>query len=66
MGSARVSITRFLCIGKDASFTSIIEEGDFPEAERAAGETVALPIYSELSESQQWQVVEALASFRHL
>ena len=42
------------------------EEGDFPEAERAAGETVALPIYSELSESQQWQVVEALASFRHL
>ncbi|HKR59142.1 MAG TPA: DegT/DnrJ/EryC1/StrS family aminotransferase [Pyrinomonadaceae bacterium] len=39
-------------------------EGDCPEAERAARETIALPIYPELSESQQRYVIETLVSFR--
>jgi dTDP-4-amino-4,6-dideoxygalactose transaminase len=37
--------------------------GEFPEAERAAGETLALPVYGELNESQQSHVVEAIAAF---
>ncbi len=38
-------------------------EGDFPEAERAAGEVLALPVYPELTESQQDRVVEAIVDF---
>lgn len=37
--------------------------GDFPESERAALETLALPIYPELAEAQQRYVVEQVASF---
>ncbi len=33
--------------------------GEFPEAERAAAETIALPIYAELGEARQARVVEA-------
>jgi dTDP-4-amino-4,6-dideoxygalactose transaminase len=36
--------------------------GDFPVAEKVAGETLALPIYGELTESQQEQVVSAITA----
>jgi len=37
--------------------------GSFPEAERAADETLSLPLYPEISESQQNTVAKALATF---
>jgi dTDP-4-amino-4,6-dideoxygalactose transaminase len=37
--------------------------GDFPEAERAAAETVALPIYPELTPTMQSTVVAAIGEF---
>ena len=40
------------------------KEGDFPESESAARETLALPVYPELTEAQQVYVVEAIKSFR--
>jgi dTDP-4-amino-4,6-dideoxygalactose transaminase len=38
-------------------------EGDFPESEKAAQETLALPIYPELSDVQAEWVVECIARF---
>ena len=38
--------------------------GAFPEAERAAAETLALPAYPELSEAQRTYVVESVKSFK--
>jgi len=39
------------------------QEGDFPETERACREVLALPVFPELTESQQSTVVNAIATF---
>jgi dTDP-4-amino-4,6-dideoxygalactose transaminase len=40
------------------------QEGDYPETERAALETFALPIYPELTDEEQEYVVDCFKSFR--
>ncbi len=40
------------------------DEGSFPESESAANETLALPIYPELTDEQQQYVVEMIQSFK--
>jgi dTDP-4-amino-4,6-dideoxygalactose transaminase len=39
------------------------KEGDFPEAERASREVLAIPIFPELREDEQQAVVAAIAEF---
>jgi UDP-2-acetamido-2-deoxy-ribo-hexuluronate aminotransferase len=39
------------------------KEGDFPRAEAAAREVLALPIYPELREQQQRYIVEEIKAF---
>lgn len=39
--------------------------GDFPESESAAKETIALPVYPELTEEQQVYAVESIKSFQN-
>jgi len=40
-----------------------VEAGSLPESERAAAETLALPVYPELSDSQAGEVVDAIIDF---
>lgn len=40
-------------------------QGDFPRSEAAANETLAIPIYPELTEAMQQSVVAAIAQFYH-
>jgi len=40
------------------------KEGDFPEAEKAARQTFALPLFPELTSEQQEYVVDSIQSFR--
>jgi len=39
------------------------KKGDFQESERAANETIAIPIYPELTPAQQTEVVESITAF---
>jgi len=39
------------------------QAGDFPESERAAQETLAIPVYPELSEEQAKVIVQTIAEF---
>ena len=41
------------------------QRGDFPHAEKAANESLAIPIYGELTLEQQQAVVSAIATFVH-
>jgi dTDP-4-amino-4,6-dideoxygalactose transaminase len=41
------------------------QAGDFPHAERAAAESLAIPIYAEIDDAQQQMVVDAVAEFLH-
>jgi dTDP-4-amino-4,6-dideoxygalactose transaminase len=40
------------------------KEGDYPEAEKAARETFALPLFPELTSEQQQYVVDAIQDFK--
>ena len=39
--------------------------GDFPISEEAAGDSLALPVYPELTDEMQEYVVDRIASFYH-
>ena len=53
-----------LCLHEQAALRSLgYKTGDFPEAERAAAEVLALPMYPELRDDEQQTVVDSIASF---
>ena len=54
-----------LCIHLQQAFAYLGHRaGDFPESEKASEEVLSLPVYPELSDVQQDQVVQAVADFR--
>ena len=57
------STIRCRCICSSVSPTWDTKRGDFPHSEQAAAETLALPIYPELSEAQLGHVVASVAEF---
>jgi len=55
-----------LPLHKQTCFSDLgYKEGDFPVSERAAEEVLALPIYPELTDSQQEHIVGAIGEFYH-
>ena len=53
-----------LCLHQQAALLHLgYSTGDFPHAERAAAEVLALPLYPELREDEQQTVVDAIRSF---
>ena len=40
------------------------KEGDFPESERAASYSLAIPMYPELTENQREEVIDAIKEFQ--
>ncbi len=53
-----------LCLHQQAALASLgYRTGDFPVAERAASEVLALPLYPELREDEQETVVSAVRAF---
>ena len=57
------STIRCRCTCSRASRISATSRGQFPESERAAKEVLSLPVYPELTQSQQDEVIEAVRSF---
>ena len=53
-----------LALHQQKCFESLgYSKGDFPESEKAAAETLALPVYPELEPAQQEYVVEKVSAF---